>query len=302
MDKKGDLTSTQIITIIVLIVSFGIILIFFIGLGLKGETEKERCRNSVVLRGINFGGVVKLNCKTEDVCISMGENCKEAIADTKTVKVKSEEELFETLSNLLYDCWWQMGEGKINYLPTGEDGPYCAICSRIHFDNKIQAYFDRGMSLPNFYSYLRGKPTPDGKTNMLFYLYGLNDVNAALKSLQGPDAQKNDDFIGTATGKLNLAYPNGYVIFTSITKKGWGLWTIVGTSLAIGGGVVLTLIAPPVGLSVAAAAAWGGGVAAGSGLVIGSVTGGNSYMHPVLVIWNEKALENLECSEYASLD
>lgn len=134
-NKKAELTSKQIITIIILIISFAIILSFFLMLGLRSSIDKESCRNSVVMIGIPFGDwVINLKCKTQDICFNMGRNCDSKSKDLVTIDVKDKEELVKEMDNLINECWWMMGEGKGDYGGKGS----CAICHRVYFDDKIK--------------------------------------------------------------------------------------------------------------------------------------------------------------------
>ena len=49
MMKRGELTSQQLVTIIILIISFAVILILIFKLNLGQESDKEICHNSVVM-------------------------------------------------------------------------------------------------------------------------------------------------------------------------------------------------------------------------------------------------------------
>src|SRR3989344_8001999 len=119
--KGGELTSQQLVTIIIVIVSFGVMILFFFLLDFNSEIGKETCRNSVILRGTTPLGkdTVKLNCKTEEVCLTTGARCEQAGAGAKVVKVQNQEQMQKALTELMYDCWWQMGEGKVDYQPKG---------------------------------------------------------------------------------------------------------------------------------------------------------------------------------------
>ena len=66
-ERRGELTSQQIVTLLVLVVSFTILLFFLYELNLKSDISKEACRNSVVLRASAPLGkeTVKLQCKTQ---------------------------------------------------------------------------------------------------------------------------------------------------------------------------------------------------------------------------------------------
>jgi len=133
---KGELTTQHLVMIIILIISFGIVLFLLFRLGLGEETQKEICHNSVVMVGKGKGLVGSLDCKTNYICISKGKKCEE-FNPTKTVKVKTQEEIVEAIQKEIDDCWWMFGEGKIDYAGVFE-GYVCAVCSVIKFDKTIQ--------------------------------------------------------------------------------------------------------------------------------------------------------------------
>jgi len=146
-NKKGELTTQQLVVIIIIIISFVIILFLLWRLNLGEETQKEICHNSVVMVGKGFG---ELDCRTNYVCISKGEDCKE-FNPTTTVDVKNEEEIVNAIQKEIDDCDWMFGEGKINYVSSkvpliGIEIPtlhyYCAVCSIIKFDEKIQKEYE----------------------------------------------------------------------------------------------------------------------------------------------------------------
>lgn len=146
MRKKGEVTTKQIITIIILIVSFAVILYFILRLNPTATTNKEICRNSVVLqsKSLNLGGS-SLDCKTNYVCISGGGNCEGMIEDVVRINHEDKNEIFKAIANEMADCWWMFGEGKLNYITgrtfTGNVG--CAVCSTIEFDEKIRESYER---------------------------------------------------------------------------------------------------------------------------------------------------------------
>ncbi len=155
MNKKAELTSKQLITIIILIVSFAIILAFFLMINLGGDIDKEACRNSVMMAQIPFAKyVVSLKCQTQDVCLSMGSGCGEKVDET--IKVANKEELIEKMVNLLADCWWMMGEGKVDYDKVGS----CAICYKVYFDEEIKK--QKEIDYNDLFQYIKEEKLLDG--------------------------------------------------------------------------------------------------------------------------------------------
>lgn len=170
--KRGELTTQQIVMLIILIVGFVIILFLLFRLNLGRTTDKEICHNSVVLKGrTKIAG--PLNCKTNYLCISSGDKC-EGITPTTTVDVDSKEDIMKAIADEMSDCWWMFGEGEIDYKEVGKY--HCAICSIVKFDQKIQTEFGE-ISYTEFYNYLKDNLKDETQT-YLIYLYGFFDVNS----------------------------------------------------------------------------------------------------------------------------
>lgn len=139
MNKRGQLTVQSMLIGIIVIVLVAAIIFFFIKAFPFIETvDKESCHQSVVLRsqaiaGIQPGKVLApLNCKTQDIKIDSG----------------NEQFINREIANSMYDCWWMLGEGKLDFFGgesfrdvqiTWDEGLHtakanCIICSTIKFD------------------------------------------------------------------------------------------------------------------------------------------------------------------------
>jgi len=195
--KKAELTTQKIVFLIILITSFAIILFLLFRLNLGETSNKEICRNSVVLK--SKGGVFtgKLDCKVNYMCISGGGKCED-INPTSTVKVdlNNKKEIIKAIADEMADCWWMFGEGKLDYLGFTEKGiidrTTCAICSIIMFDNKIldQEY---KISYREFYEYLNNLSKSETETYFA-YLYNSYDVEKFQKEVSHLEIDL-DDFI-----------------------------------------------------------------------------------------------------------
>jgi hypothetical protein len=307
MNKKGELTSQQLVIIIVLIVSFAVILGFFYLLNLKSEITNEGCRNSVVLKGTTFGANVQLQCKTQNTCVSSGGECN--VPNEDKISVKSEEELYGELSDLMYSCWWQMGEGKIDYAGSSAlSSNYCVICNRIYFDSATQEKFKQ-VPMENLYKYMQRNKVPKGDVSYLTYLYGVSDVDALRSTLMangGPDIYSSN---------IDLSSKEGFALVTSEVKQGYiNPVSITATLLSVGAGVLLT---PKAGWAVATGfekAVKGinyikgvlsyGVAGAAAQKVYGFFVGdssGNLYQPPVIYPYNEESIKGLNCKAFSSL-
>jgi len=175
-NRKGELTTTQLVTIIILIVSFIIILFLIFRLNLGGITDKEICHNSVVLRGKTMGVSGTLDCKTNYLCISGGGDCEGTASEKIKINPENKEEIMKAIADEMSNCWWMFGEGKLNYGTTEGRSVKYAICSIVEFDSKVQEKIPE-ISYTEFYDYLE-KTQKDKSQTYLEYLYGVNKVSS----------------------------------------------------------------------------------------------------------------------------
>jgi hypothetical protein len=177
-NRRGELTTKQLVTIIILIVSFVIVLFILFRLNLGETTNKEICHNSVVLKGQSAFTSGPLDCRTNYLCISGGGNCQ-GIPTTSEVKVDAdkEDEIMKALADEMSDCRWMFGEDKKVPYTGGalSTGVHCAICSIVEFDKEIQESIPK-ISYSAFYDYLK-TTKKEGSQTYLNYLYRVNDEN-----------------------------------------------------------------------------------------------------------------------------
>src|SRR3989338_2930165 len=108
-NKKGELTTTQLVTIVVLIVSFIIILFLIFRLNPGEQTNKEICHNSVVLKGKTSGFAGSLDCRTNYLCISGGGDCQDASTSKIEVDASNKNEIMEAIAKEMADCRYMFG-------------------------------------------------------------------------------------------------------------------------------------------------------------------------------------------------
>lgn len=177
--KQGELTTQQIVMLIILIISFVVILFLLFRLNLGGVTDKEICHNSVVMKSKIKGFIGELDCKTNYVCI--GDKC-EGINPTETIKINMKkedetvkQEIMKAIADEMTDCWWMFGEGEVKYGGAWLNY-HCAICSIVKFDKKIQTKFNE-ITYKEFYDYLKDTKKDETQT-YLIYLYDVFDVSS----------------------------------------------------------------------------------------------------------------------------
>lgn len=199
-NRKAELTTKQLVMIIVLIVSFIIILFLLFRLNLGETTIKGVCHNSVVLKG--KAGVLAgaLDCRTNYLCISGGKDC-EGISATSTIKIDTDKkeaknETMKAIADEMADCWWMFGEGEINYLGISDRDIWgkntCAICSIVKFDERILSKTPK-ITYREFYEYLNSLEK-NGET-YFSYLYNFMDIEEFQNDVSYLDVDLDNDFI-----------------------------------------------------------------------------------------------------------
>ena len=251
-NKSGELSTQQIVLIIILIASFIVILFFLFRLGLGEKSEEQLCHNSVLQKASVFSDA-PLQCYRNYVCITKDGSCEELVKPEK-IKATSLDEVYGALANEMADCWWMFGEGKVEYV--GKDvthNNYCSICSQIYFDNSledIEGVKDKKISKDELYDYLTKNNYSNDQTYSQ-YLLGTNDLSL-LKS-QG-------SFGNIEIGKQ---YFNVMGITSGVS---WLEWTGAGAAAGtVFVGTLWALSGPPGWIA--------GGLIISTGAIIGGVGG-----------------------------
>ena len=257
MKKRGELTTQQIVMLVIAIASFLVLLFFFRLLDFGQETDAEVCRNSVAMKGgsIVSSEAIRLNCQRKYLCITEDGTC-EGMTSPKVEEVKTKEEIYDILANEMADCWWMFGEGKIDYV--GKDftkNNYCSICSQIVFDDSLSGIegIDFEISKDELYDYLSTKNIPNKKMTYAEYIFREKDMNLLRQQAL------TDYGTGATFGKINLE--KQYFVVMGITSEtnNWK-WVALGTAVVsavvtLGVSTIPTILI--VGLSTGAGAGAG---------------------------------------------
>lgn len=159
--KRGEITTQQIVMLIIILISFAVLLFFLMQLDLGKTSEREVCHNSVIARGSSVlpENAVPLNCQRSYVCITSDGTCEDMTNPVKE-NVDTKEDVYMVLADEMSECWWMFGEGDINYV--GKEtfpGLYCSICSQINFDDSLYSvgepiFEDRAINGEEFMQFL----------------------------------------------------------------------------------------------------------------------------------------------------
>lgn len=265
LNKRGEINSTIVVTMIILIASL-LVLLYFI-LELKGDefqTDREVCGTSVSLRhSFNLGplegsNVIPLKCKTEKICITGSKDkCEEDFGSGKDLRVNRikvsnpeknrgevKEEILDAYSEAILNCHLMLGGGELNFLPSKTfEHNYCIVCSRISLDEEVRnANFD-GIDYLDLYKHMEGKRA--GDTNYLDKVYGVKSVAqleadfAILKQNidKGEESEIDPEDVRNALDNWQFQVNNEQAILVQVVKAG-NLRAKLGAGSA--GGMVVT--------------------------------------------------------------
>src|SRR3989344_6240822 len=241
--KQAELSTQQIVLIIILIASFIVILFFLFRLGIGEESEEQLCRNSVLQKASVFSEA-PLQCYRDYICITKDGSCEGLIKPEK-IKVKSLDEVYGTLANEMADCWGIFGEGKVDYVGTDfTKNNYCSICSQIYFDDSLEnleGVKNKKISKDELYDYLAENNYSKEQTYSQ-YLFGTSDISGLKTSIL--EYENNTGNVGNFG---NIEIGKEYFNVMGITSSvGWVEWSGVGVGLgATIIGAVWAISGPP---------------------------------------------------------
>jgi hypothetical protein len=289
---RGEITTQQIVLLIILIVSFIVILFLLFGLDLGKQSDSEICHNSVVVRGTKVPeAIMPLKCSRAYICLSKDGTC-EKMTSPDIKKVKTENEVYDILAEEMANCWWMFGEGKINYVGNDmKENLYCSICSQVLFDNSLAEIegMSNGIDQSKFYLYLQNKMMSGEEESYLTYLTGATKVSQIESSLR-----KEGGEFGII--ELNKQYFVMMGIYSQV-----GVWKWAGAGV-----VVASLIAAPftggASLGISALILGGAATAGGAGgYFIGTAVKGNGvdneFLKPVIIPANSKVFDSFDCKD-----
>jgi hypothetical protein len=193
MQKRGELTSTQIITLVIAIIGFVVVLIVVLSLNLKGQSEEEVCRISILERAtlpVAGQASVPLKCTTKKICLSInGEECSQLIGESNVQNIRvsnkateAARQIEQTTAQAMYDCWSMSGKGRYSLFQGSDSNMFtnlvagqfsvneakakCIFCSRIALSSQLQSKTDIIKDV-NVNRYLKETPVPGSSLTYL---------------------------------------------------------------------------------------------------------------------------------------
>ncbi|MFH8110043.1 MAG: hypothetical protein QXE42_01230 [Candidatus Aenigmatarchaeota archaeon] len=245
--RKG-IARTWLIGLIILALSAGIIFFFLTKLQFQSLSEKEACKQSVIMRSEFFqkaaetvgAELVPLQCKTQLI----------------SIKTTDEEEIKRIIANAMYDCWDMLGEGKLDFTGTLLlEGPVmrCIICSKITFDDEVKKKL-AGKEI-EIYDYLLTTIIPGKNITYAQYLLGKESAEIQIKTAEMPKINPSLDYAiiyqeikGVEKREVVIDVFLGMVAGASVGAVAGGIGAIPGGIIGAMGGA---LLGASVGVNVA---------------------------------------------------
>jgi len=191
-NKKSQMGGKELAQLIFAIETLIFLVYWMTDLGefIKTSSENEICRTSAALKTKTKGPL-----GTES---PLGLHCK--INDFKSDALSKEEVKFE-IAQEMYSCWYQYGEGNLDFYGSwdmGSSDTHCLICSRIGFDDDVEE-----LTFGEFGSYLN---TPLPGKDETFAEYFTQTPNAKIQI--GPKPGE-----GTSSASVMDLDKGVYVVF-----------------------------------------------------------------------------------------
>jgi len=185
--KRGDVSSREIIISFIAILSFVIVLGFFVLWRSAESNEDDLCHLSVLSRAtageisISAKSAVPLKCYTKKICLA-DKNCEYSFFGEKNVvnidlpkdNNKARELIEKTTADEIYRCWKMMGEGKLDLFSTyaqsrgwEQSKPVCVICSRIAINLTGEERASQILQNLNVKNYMKYNKVPGTERNYI---------------------------------------------------------------------------------------------------------------------------------------
>lgn len=213
VNKKGEMMETIVKAIPVIIMAGILIWVASLIIDFGGKSvDREACRDSVLLKArskvLGKPLIGNLNCETNLV----------------EIDAKDKNELFGEIAGEMYDCWYEFGGGKVDFLDDvdfGKGDNFCFVCSRIDFDDNAQK--EVGTELTGFLDYLKNENIPFKDQTFFEYFYDGSEIKV-----------DEDKF------KINTEKPL-YIVFFGDKRVGDYMNPVTGYTLGGASGIVCVM-------------------------------------------------------------
>lgn len=197
--KSGEISTSFLVGLIVVVISFVVILGVFISFNWKEDIDAAACKESAVVKATlpdSAKEVVSLTCKTKRICVTASQfnsYCEGEFGEKYSVyrvsgtRDEMENSIKQLMAREMASCWNTLGEGNLEiFKREASPNTYNAnavICSRIMFDKTILE--DNGITeLDGMSAYLLSHKAPQKEVSYWDYFRNAADGDT-LQMLQG---------------------------------------------------------------------------------------------------------------------
>jgi len=320
-NKKAEITTSHLISILLLLATLVILLFFYYYLNWRENINDEICHQSIVERStfnlgpIEVGKTIPLKCETKKHYLYYDpDNIGFLEKDSKKIKLNdnfedvSKDKIIELISQEIYNAHSIVGQGKLDFMPHSiTNKNYCLIMSKFSFGSEVKKDLPE-IKYSDIYGYMKTKKDANN-INYYDFVYGNIDVSD-LSSFTAQDSSGNQvafDLILKSSPFSNQF--SDYVIVVQMQPE--ATLGILSSSLAGGigaGAVTLTVVrlitsTTPVGFAL--------NVAGATALVLYSNNhpasrdcGNNqeckfNYVAPSILAFDSDTLEKLNCYDFS---
>jgi len=318
--KKGEISSTTLVGIILVIAGAILIGVVIFAFFENSGDNRELCRLSIITRATAPTAAqsnIPLNCVTEKICLTTerGEdNCFQFSGEEinkRSVRIPDNreeaiQEILEVNANALYDCWRMTGQGKLDIFGKAfqtykEVETKCIVCSRVALAEDVKERFPGIENDLDLNEYLRTTNVPNSDLTYLQVFTGSSGINTYVdvnhKEVEESLNQAKDRQLEGETLSASLIENNfdqiAFVFAQRKTTEGFTKGTLIGlrdsSIVVVGGGVTS-------GIASAAVKVIGGLPA----LVIGLVTVGGTSLYAGINSLSQQMASVAYCGEFES--
>ncbi len=279
MGKKAELGDFSQL-IVAVVVGLLLVILYFVIFAppLYSGSDREDCRISVLAAsktkplGLESPIVKDLACKTQFLEISdkLIKKSDKVVGGLPSNSGQATYKIKRAVSDEMYDCWYQMGEGKVDpWASWGSDKKRCIVCSHITFTDTAKSKYG---TIGNFGDFLCAEKIPGKDMTYCTYFFGANQLDERNK---GATIETQDD----------------HIILYSFNNRG-NLARLAGGGALCGLGIVLTVgsfgLAIPVGV---------GACAVGAAGAVAFPDGEKDQKQGYLALMKAKDLKDGECDQ-----
>mgnify|MGYP001607883839 CR=1 FL=1 len=187
--KKGqDSLPMWAVGLIILMLSFGVLLLFYFLFPWQSDVSKAACQASIETRskltfaGVEFKDLASLRCQTERICFVSGSSsrgCDSLGKSYARIKIKDKYDILEKITDNMYEWYSTFGNGLLNPMESklAIIANSCFMLSIYSFDEATRKEVDRegGITYADIIRTLEARKNQEGESYLRSF-YGVDSA------------------------------------------------------------------------------------------------------------------------------